>query len=144
MTILPEITRKGPSVCHRLLYISWLFFEVCLQTTERQVCRCASNKGISGRFESKLVTLLPLPPAPPVRTGDHRYKVWRPHTIDRCFPLPIRCAVQRIFAHVLPCRRTTLRCLHSLLSAPSNFSPAPAEYVSRTFVCTHRRDFVFG
>ena len=33
--------------------------------------------------------------------------------------------------------------MFSLLSAPSNFSIAPAECVSRTFVCTRRRDIVF-
>ena len=65
-------------------------------------------------------------------------KVWRPHTIDRCFlfanSLYRSTHFLRMSFHVVGPR---CACLHSLLSAPSNFPIARAEHVSRTFICLY-------
>ena len=54
-----------------------------VHTQECQVCRCATNLGASGRFESKRLVILPPLPVPPSSTGDRRSKAWRRHTSAR-------------------------------------------------------------
>ena len=85
-----------PSVCHRLLSISWLLLPVCWQTRECVACRCTPDKGSSGRFESKLYNILTLFPVPPSWNCDRRYKVWRIYRTAHFLDLSIHSTVRRI------------------------------------------------
>ena len=88
-----------------------------VHTQECQVCRCATNLGVSGRFESKRLVILPPLPVPPSSTGDRRSKAWRRHAFS---------------SHVLPYHRTK-RCLFSHLLNQAAFQSLLQRFAIRTF-----------
>ena len=96
-----------PNVCHKLVSILWLIEQLCSLTIDCLVYRFEPDTSISRQFESRLLVNLQLIPVLPSWNGDHPSKEWRLCTTAPLSCLPMHNISQRIFKHVLPCRRTT-------------------------------------
>ena len=95
-----------PSVCHKLLSILWLFWQVCLRTKECQVYQFVLNTSFkriwetySGQFSNRFQLLL-------LEVVIIQARSWNFVQLLRLFCLPVHNISRRTFEHVLPCRKT--------------------------------------
>ena len=109
------------------LVLFWQIEHVCVMTMKCLVYQFVSSTNISRQFATILLTILQLIQAPPSWIDDHASKDLRLCITVLSFCSPVRNISQRIFEHVLPCRRTTQPSLREVFSHPGNFSVAPAE-----------------
>ena len=95
------------NVGHKLLSTLWLILQACWPTIECHVYQFVPGTSISTQFVSILVIILPLIQVLHSLNGDHPSKDLRNWFIALSFCSPIRNTSQRMFEHVLPCRRAT-------------------------------------
>ena len=96
-------------VCHMLETISWEIAQIWWPTTECQVDQFVPGTSTLIQYGSKLLIIHFYFPILPFWFGDRPNKDWKPWKVALSFCLPIRNTVPRIFEHVPPCRRTTLK-----------------------------------
>ena len=94
-------------VYHMLKSIFWLILLIYSQTTRCQVVQFVPRTSILRQFVSKLLIILQLIPIPPFWTDGRPNKDEKLYKVAPLSDLQIHSIVQRIFGHVLPCRRTT-------------------------------------
>ena len=87
------VTCPGPLLC--------LLWQVCSQTTECPVCRCAPSTGIAGRCASKLLTTVPPMSSRPFSPNGRRWTAWRLCTFVRLCCSPSRSTFRRTSSHDL-------------------------------------------
>ena len=116
-----------PVVCHMLVSISWQIQPAYWLTTEYRDDQPVPGASISRQYVSKLVTIHQCFPNLNSSCGGRPSKDWKPYVIALFSCLPIRNTVPRIFEHVFPCRRTTLKLLNVTFPILKISSVAPAE-----------------
>ena len=95
----------------------WAALTVCSLTTEWQVDAFVSSTSIVIQYGSKLLTIHLYFPTLPFWFGDRRHKGDKLWKVAPSFCLTNRSTIPRIFEHVLPCRRTTLKFLREVAPA---------------------------
>ena len=78
------------------------------------------------------------------RDGDHPGKDLRLRITALFFCPPVRNISQRIFKHVLPCRRNTLLFVFEIFPTLVIFQLLQQKYVIRPFFCIHPINITFG
>ena len=131
-----------PSVCHKLLFTLWLLEQACSQTKEWQVCQFGPNTGISGRFESILLTVLQPLPVPPPRDYRRPSKEFRPCAAAPSFCSSAQKILQRAFSHVLPYRMITRQFLREDSPTQTSLQLLRQSFVIRKIVCTPQQQFL--
>ena len=125
-----------PSVCRKPESILWLLLQVCWKTIKCLVYQFVPSTSISRQFVGIRWTMFPLIQVLLVWIDDHPSTDLKLCEAAPLFCVPTRSIAQRIFEHVLPCRRTTPPSLREAFSHPGNFSVAPPEMRdSNIFVC---------
>ena len=99
----------------------WLLLQVCWPTTECLVFRFLPYTSILIQFASKPVIILPMIQVLPVWIDRQPGKDLKLCVTAPLFCLPARSVAQRIFEHVLPCRRTMLLFLREAVLTPVIF-----------------------
>ena len=97
------------------------YVPVCWMTTQCQVDQFVPSTSILIQYGSKLLTIHLYFQVLPFWFGDHPNKDEKRCIVALSFCLPVRNTVPRIFEHVLPCRKTTLKFFARGLSHPGNF-----------------------
>ena len=105
----------------------WLIVQACWSIIECQVVQFVPSISISRQFESKLLTILQLIRVLPAWIDGHPSKDLKLCNVAPPSCLPVHSFAQRIFEHVLPCRKTTLQFSCEAFHNQVIFSVAPAE-----------------
>ena len=124
-----------PIVCHMLESIMWQIVRFYWLTTECQVDQFVPKMSILKQYGSKLQTMHLYFPVLPFWFGDRPNKDWKPWKVAPFSCLPIRNNVLRIFEHVLPCRRTTLKFLSVVCPIPVICRLLQQKYGTQTSCC---------
>ena len=111
-------------VCRMPESILWLLLQVCWPTTESLVFQVVPGTSMSRQIGDIFVAILQSIRVPLAWIDDHPNRDFKLCLTAPLSCLPARSIAQRIFEHVLPCRRTTRRFFAWSFSTPVIFHPA--------------------